>query len=174
AATARIGAAEADLYPRLTLTGTVGFRSEDASDFLTADAFSASFGPSLEWPIFQAGRLVAAVDVQEARQEQALARYEIAVRRAVEEVEGAYARHSRERERGRRLGRSVEASRSAADLARRLHTSGLVDFLEVLDAERTLFAAERQLARSEATASADLVALYVALGGGWETAEAAQ
>jgi outer membrane protein, multidrug efflux system len=167
AATARIGAAEADLYPRLTLTGTVGFRSEDAADLFTADAFSSSFGPSLQWPIFQAGRLVAAVDVQEARQEQALARYELAVRRALEEVESAYARHAQQRERGRRLGRSVEASRSAADLARRLHASGLVDFLEVLDAERTLFAAERQLARSAATASADLVALYVALGGGW-------
>jgi NodT family efflux transporter outer membrane factor (OMF) lipoprotein len=171
AATARIGVAQADLYPRLTLTGSVGLRSEDLKDLLGSDATFAAIGPNLVWPIFAAGRIRANVAVQDARAEQALARYEQALLQALEQVENALVAHAREQLRRRDLAQAVEANREAAELARRLYANGLGAFLDVLDAERSLLVSESRLVESETAVSTSLVALFVALGGGWEQAE---
>jgi NodT family efflux transporter outer membrane factor (OMF) lipoprotein len=171
AATARVGVAVADLYPRFTLSGSVGLRSEAVQDLFGADTSFAAIGPSIEWPIFAAGRLRANVEVANAAQEQALASYELALLEAYEDVENALVRHTREQLRRRSLREAVEANREAAELARRLYANGLGAFLDVLVAERALLDSESRLVESETAVSTSLVALYVALGGGWERAE---
>jgi NodT family efflux transporter outer membrane factor (OMF) lipoprotein len=171
AATARIGEAKADLYPRFTLTGSVGLRSEDLKQLLGSDSSFAAIGPNVVWPIFAAGRIRANVEVQDARTEQALARYEQALLRALEQVENALVSHAREQLRRRELEDAVDANREAVELARRLYANGLGGFLDVLDAERSLLLSESRLVESETAVSTSLVTLYVALGGGWEQAE---
>jgi NodT family efflux transporter outer membrane factor (OMF) lipoprotein len=172
AATARIGEATADLYPRFTLTGSVGLRSEDVKDLLQGRYNFAAIGPNVIWPIFAGGRILAGIEAQNARQEQALARYEQALLLALEEVETALVRYAREQVRRRALRDAVEANRGAAELARRLYANGLLEFLDVLVAERSLLESEDRLVTSETAVSTSLVALYVALGGGWQAAEA--
>jgi NodT family efflux transporter outer membrane factor (OMF) lipoprotein len=172
AATARIGEAKADLYPRVTLTGSVGLRSEDVKDLLAGRYNFAAIGPNVIWPIFAGGRIVANIDVQEARTEAALARYEQTLLLALEQVENALVRYAREQVRRRELLDAVDANREAAVLARRLHANGLIEFLDVLVAERSLLESEDRLLASETAVSTSLVSLYVALGGGWQAAEA--
>lgn len=170
AATARIGEAKAELYPRVTLVGSVGLRSRDVAEMVGGSGFG-SLGPAVEWPIFAGGRIVSNVEAVGARQEQALARYERAVLVAMEEVESALVAYAREQVRRRELRAAADAQRDAVELARRLYFNGLAPFLEVLDAERSLLVSESLLAESETAAASQLVALYVALGGGWERAE---
>jgi outer membrane protein TolC len=123
------------------------------------------------WPIFAGGRILANVEVQNARQEQALARYESTLLGALEEVENALVRHAREQVRRRDLTEATDANREATDLARRLHAAGLADFLDVLVAQRALLESESRLLESETAVSTSLVGIYVALGGGWDSAE---
>jgi NodT family efflux transporter outer membrane factor (OMF) lipoprotein len=172
AATARIGEATADLYPRFTLTGSVGLRSDEVKDLVQGRYNFASGGPSVIWPIFAGGRIVSNIDVQDARTAQALARYEQAVLLAFEQVETALTRYAREQVRRQALREAVDANRGAAVLARRLHANGLIEFLDVLVAERSLLESEDRLVASETAVSTSLVALYVSLGGGWPAAEA--
>lgn len=169
AATARIGAARADLYPSFTLNGSFGLASEDFNNLFEGDSTTWSIGPlAVRWPIFQGGRLRNAVRVQEARQEQALIAYERTVLEAYEEVAGALVEYARVRERRVYLARAVEADRRAVDLANDLWSRGLTDFFNVLDTQRALFELEDQLAQTEAAEATSLIALYKALGGGWE------
>jgi len=171
AETARIGAAQAELLPRLTLVGSIGLRSQDAVKIAGGHGFG-SVGPSVEWPIFAGGRILANVAAQDARAEQAAARYEQTVLGAWAEVETTLARHAHEQVRREELRGAVAAQRDAAELARRLQRSGLAPFLDVLDAERSLLLTEGRLAESETRVATTLVAVYAALGGGWERAEA--
>jgi multidrug efflux system outer membrane protein len=168
AATARIGESEAELYPRFQLIGSIGGRGEDAGDVFTSDGLFWSIGPRVSWPILHGGRIRALVDARDAQQAQALASYEGTLLRAVGEVETAHARWRSEQRRHQALDRAVIASRRSLALAQSLHARGFTDFLGVLVAERSLLEVERQLARSDAAISTHLVALYVALGGGWE------
>ena len=131
-----------------------------------------ALGPRVSWPIFSGGRIRANIRVQEARQEQALLQYEKAILVAVEEVENALSAHVRERRRQEDLGASVAANRRALELATDRYTGGLESFLSVLDAQRALYAAEDLLVQSESAAAVDLIAVYKALGGGWETSDA--
>lgn len=171
AATARIGEATADLYPRFTLTGSVGLRSDDVKDLVQGRYSFASIGPNVIWPVFAGGRIVSNIEVQDARTAQALAAYEQTLLVALQEVETALSRYAREQVRRQELRAAVEANRTAAELARRLHANGLIEFLDVLDAERSLLLSEDRLVTSETAVSASLVTLYVALGGGWQAAE---
>jgi multidrug efflux system outer membrane protein len=172
AATARIGEAEAEMWPRFTLVGTVGIRSQDVAQSVSGYGTFATFGPSVSWPIFAAGRIRSNIAASDARQEQALMRYELALLRALEEAEGALDRHAREQLRRAELQEAVDASRESIELARRLYANGLGGFLDVLVAERTLLDAESRLVESETAVSTSLVTAYVALGGGWKEAEA--
>jgi outer membrane protein, multidrug efflux system len=167
AATARIGVARADLFPRFSILGSFGRRSEDIADFTKGSAQFWNIIPAVRWPIFSGGRIRANVEVQTARQEQALLQYEKDILTALEEVENALSAHTRERSREASLKAAVDSTRRALALATDRYTSGMENFLSVLDAERSVYAAEDQLVRSEKTTAVTLIAVYKALGGGW-------
>lgn len=168
AATARIGVATADLFPKFSLTGSIGQQSSDLSDLAKSSSTFWSLGPTFRWPIFTAGRIRQNIKMQNARQEQAAARYEQTVLLALEDVENALVNYGKEQDRFRFLDAAVKANRRSVEMASELYNRGLIDFLSVLEAQRALFASEDQLITSEKSLSSYLVALYKSLGGGWE------
>jgi NodT family efflux transporter outer membrane factor (OMF) lipoprotein len=170
AATARIGVATADLFPRFSLTGSLGLQSQSFNDLGDYSSRFYSIGPSVSWPIFDAGRIRSNINVQNARQEQAVVRYEQSVLAALEDVENALVGYGKEQQRREQLKRAADANRRSVEMARQLYDRGLTAFLDVLEAQRNLFISEDALVQSEATVSTNLVALYKALGGGWEPA----
>jgi outer membrane protein, multidrug efflux system len=169
AATAQVGAATADLYPRFSLGGGFGVQSISAGDLFTAPSRFWSIGPALLWPVFDAGRIRASIAVRSAQQEQALTLYEKTVLTAFEDVENSLVSYANEQTRYRSLIAAVAANRRAVQMADELHTRGLVDFLNVLASQRALYESESELAQSETIMASNLVALYKALGGGWDT-----
>jgi NodT family efflux transporter outer membrane factor (OMF) lipoprotein len=169
AATAQIGTATADLFPRFSLTGSGGLQSFSASDWFTSGSRFWSVGPTVRWPIFDASRIRANIEVRNAQQEQALRQYEKAVLTALQEVENSLINYAKERARYQSLVEAVAANRRAVEVANELYISGLNDFLSVLDAQRSLLSSENDLTQSEATMASNLVSLYKALGGGWKT-----
>lgn len=170
ATTARIGVATADLFPRFFLTGAAGLQSVNASDFFTAGSRYWSVGPSMRWPILSGGRIRQNIKAQEARQEQSLIRYEQTVLTSLEEVENALVACGKEEEHRKALVQSEVANRRAVELADQRYRSGLVDFLNVLETQRSLLAVQDDLAKSDRTTGQNLVRLYKALGGGWNPA----
>ena len=168
AATARVGVATADLFPRFTLTGSYGWQSEQFDDLLESDSVFWNVGPGVRWNLLDFGRTRSAIEVQNARQEQALVQYEQAVLTALEEVENAIVAYDHEQTRRVSLASAVDSNRRAVELASELYSRGLVDFLNVQEAQRSLLIAEDQLVQSDAQVSTNLVALYKALGGGWD------
>lgn len=171
AQTARIGVAKADLYPRLSLSGTFAFEAIDAGDLLQGGSRAFGFGPTLRWLLFDGGRVRAQVAAEDARTEQALLTYEQSVLNALNEVENALSQYLNQRNRLDALDRSVQAAQRSLKLATRLYRDGLVDFQNVLDAQRELFNNENQLAVARGNTSIFLVQLYKALGGGWDPAD---
>jgi NodT family efflux transporter outer membrane factor (OMF) lipoprotein len=171
ASTARIGVATADLFPKFSLTGLAGFQSISAGDWFNADSRFWSVGPTVQWRIFDAGRIRANIRVQNARQEQALAAYEKTVLASLEEVENSLIAYAKEQIRRRSLEDAVKSSQDSLHLANQLYSNGLVSFINVLDAERSVYLAEDALVQSEKTVTQNLISLYKALGGGWETLE---
>jgi NodT family efflux transporter outer membrane factor (OMF) lipoprotein len=171
AETARIGVAESELYPELSLRGSIGVAAEDVSDLTDGDSGFFGLGPSLRWNVFDSGRLRLQVVAQEARAEQALARWEKAVLVALEEAENAMSAYVHEQDRRNALLEAASQARRAVDLARIQYTEGLSDFQTVLVSERSLAELEDELATSEAAIAASFVALHEALGGGWEENE---
>jgi len=171
AANARIGAATADLFPKFSLTGAVGYQGISAGDWFDDGSRFWSLGPTAQWNIFDAGRIRANIKVQDARQEQALENYEKTVLASFEDVENALVGYAKEQVRLRSLEDAVKSSRESLRLANQLYANGLANFINVLDAERTLYQAQDQLVQSRRSVSANLIALYKALGGGWENTE---
>ena len=174
AATANIGVAKADLFPKFYLTSMAGLESVSASDWFEAGSRFWSAGPTVQWNIFDAGRIRANIKVQDARQEEALGEYEETALSAFEDVENALAAYAKEQVRRRSLEDAVKSSQESLSLANRLYVNGLTDFINVLDAERSLYEAEDALANSDMMVSADVVALYKSLGGGWEEGQQQQ
>lgn len=168
AASAQIGVATADLFPKFSLTGTVGWQSNQFSSWWSAVNRGYSMGPSVEWPIFQGGAIVSNIHVQEALRDQAFISYKKTVLGAFQDVENALVAFTREQEHYKSLKDSVIANRKAVDLSVKLYSEGMLDFLNVLVAERSLYAAEDSLVQSRGSIGLDLAALYKALGGGWE------
>lgn len=169
AQTARIGVATADLYPSFTPTGSIGLEALKAGELFKSASENRSFGPSFSWNIFDAGAIRRNIEVQSAIQEQYLLAYEATVLTALEEVENALTAYAEEQLRRERLTAATDAARLAETLAANKYAAGLVDFTTVLDAQRSLFSYEDQLAESNGTVTADLIRLYKVLGGGWET-----
>ena len=167
AQTAQIGVAKADLYPRLALLGTFAFDALDAAKLFTGDASAFSFGPAVRWNLFDGGRIRSNVKAQESLTEQALLGYEQTVLLALEEVEDAFVAYVQENERRDMLQRSVTAADAAVKLVNTLYRTGLTDFQNVLDTERSLFQQQDQLAQSEVEVTQNLIQIYRALGGGW-------
>ncbi len=171
-ATARIGVATADLFPKVTLMGSIGYLSPTFGEFGDRDARFFSAGPSITWAAFDLGRVRARIGSARAQTDAALAGYEGAVLNALEDTEGALVSYGRAQTRRDALKVAAAASDKAADLAKRRFEGGLIDFLEVLDAERTSLSAELVLSQSRTDAATSLVAVYKALGGGWDTSAA--
>jgi len=167
AATARIGVARADLFPRFFLTGTAGRQANQLHDLTLGLGNFYSVGPGVSLPLFTGGRIRSNIAVQTSRQRQALINYEAVILNALEEVENALVSYSEEQERRDRLNQAVEQSQLAVDLAAEQYRAGLVDFLSVLEAQGELYANESQLVESQTSVTTDLIALYRALGGGW-------
>jgi len=169
AATARVGAAVADLYPKFRLSGSIGIESIDSADILAAASRSWKLGPSFSWPLFDGGQIRRNIEIQSALQEQKLIQYQSMVLAALEEVENALTAYVEEQRRSQALTEAAQAARSAAGLALDKYKGGLQDFSTVLDAQRSQLSFEDQLAQSQGAASTDLVRIYKALGGGWNT-----
>ena len=169
AATAQVGAATADLFPKFFLTGVAGLQSVSASDWITGGSKFWSIGPRITWPVFDAGKIRANIEIRNAQQEQALTQYEKSILNAFRDVETALVNYANEQARYRSLTDAVAANRRAVAMANELYVRGLNDFLNVLDTQRSLYVTESELVQSEATMATNLVALYKALGGGWET-----
>ncbi|HOA73144.1 MAG TPA: efflux transporter outer membrane subunit [Phycisphaerae bacterium] len=168
AATANIGVAVADLYPRFTILGSFGTQTHDMQYFLDRNSAFWSIGPSFSWPIFTAGRIRGNIAVQEARQQQQFIAYHSVILNALEEVENALAAYRLQQVRYEHLENAVNANQRAVDLANERYRKGLTDFLRVLESERSLYVTEDQLVESEAAVVANYIALQKALGGGWE------
>lgn len=167
AQTARVGVATADLYPKFTLIGSIGLESLSSGDFLNAASRSWNIGPGFSWNIFDAGAIRQNIQVQSALQEQSLIQYESTVLGALEEVENALIAYAEEQQRRQALKAGTDAAQLAAQLAQDQYKAGLVDFSNVLDAQRSLLSFEDELAQSDGTVTSNLVRLYKALGGGW-------
>lgn len=168
AATARIGVATADLFPKFSLTGVIGVQSVNTGDWFSPGSQFWNAGPTAQWRLFDSGRIRANIRVQNARQEQALANYEKVVLTSFEEVENALTAYAKEQVRHRSLEDAVKSSQDSLHLANQLYTKGLTNFINVLDAERSLYQTEDALAQSDKAVAQNLIALYKALGGGWE------
>ncbi|MCY2959337.1 MAG: efflux transporter outer membrane subunit [Planctomycetota bacterium] len=164
-ATALTAQATADLYPRITLSASLGQEAQTASGLFDASSNAWSIGAGLLAPLFDGGTLRANLRAQEARRAQAALAWKGVVLDALREVEDALANLGREREREARLAAAVAASQRALVLARDLNQQGLVDFFDVLDAQRAVLSAETQLVQSQSAVSTGTVALYKALGG---------
>lgn len=169
AATARIGMAKADLFPRFTIAGSLGLQSNIFSSTFNRASSAWSLGPAVNWPLFDMGRGRANLELQKALQEEELLAYRQGVFNALREVENALIAATKEEEHRQALARAVAANRTTVELATTLYASGQDDFLTVLDAQRSLYLAEDSLAQSSCTVSTNLVALFKALGGGWQS-----
>lgn len=166
-------AAEAELYPRIVLHASLGQQSNEFGSVLDSASRAWSLGPSLVLPLFDRGTLRAQAEAADERSQQALLAWQKAVLGAFAEVEGALTSLARERERLEKLEQSLEASHRALELATELQSRGLVDFFQVLDAQRVQLDADSALAQSRTALAQKSVALCKALGGGWEALEPA-
>ncbi len=167
AQTERIGIATADLYPTFFLLGDFGYLGV-RSDLIDGSRKTYSFGPTLRWNIFDGGRVRNRIRAEDARTEQALARYENTVLEALEEVENAAVNYTEETQRMEFLRDSVVAAQRSVELVGVLYKSGLTDFQNVLDMERSLAEQEDRFVESVGFVTQNMIAIYRALGGGWD------
>ena len=167
AATARIGVAVADLFPRITFVGSAGYDSATWHDLGNSASQTYSWGPSISWAALDLGRVRARIRIARAQTDIALAAYEAAVLNALEDTENSLVTYGESQRREETLERAATESTTAARLARQRFEGGLSDFLSVLQAERDALAAQDSLAQGRTQTATSLVAVYKALGGGW-------
>jgi len=167
AQTMLIGAAQADYLPRVSLAASAGYTAPTFNSIGNTGTPRFFIGPVLSWPFLDLGRVKTRVDIAQAQADQARAQYTSAVVGAIGETESAIVSYDRSRARLANLGEAVRASTHALDLAQLRYEAGETDFLQVLDAQRTLLSAESQLAVGRTSAVTALVALYKAVGGAW-------
>ena len=159
--------ATADLFPKFSLSGAAGFRSNQFSSWVDWVNRFWSVGPSASWQVFASGAIRSNIKLQEAIQEQSVFAYQQTVLTALQDVENALIASAKEADHLKALTEAVAANRQAVELSTLLYTQGQVDFLNVLNAQRSLFVSEDAMVQSTGTVSTNLVALYKALGGGW-------
>ena len=167
---ALIGARKAEYYPTFTLPGTFTFDAFDASD-LSGDALQYSFGPQFRWNLFAGGRVRSRVEAEASRTKQAESRYESVVLRALEDVENAMVSLIEDRARIEHLEQAAASAGESVRLVQSLYKSGLTDFQNVLNSERSLRGHQDRLADTSGMLAMDMVRLYKALGGGWRPDE---
>jgi outer membrane protein TolC len=168
AQTARVGVATADLYPSFRLSGFLGMTAASAEAFFSDNSPNVSITPFISVPIFNRGRIRSQIEIQNAILERNMIEYETTVLDSVKEVRDAIAAYGEEQKRYRILQKGAEEARSALDIAEEQFRSGLVTFLNVLDAQRALLTFEENGISSRGAITQNLVQLYKALGGGWE------
>ncbi|MGD8366532.1 MAG: efflux transporter outer membrane subunit [Desulfobacterales bacterium] len=169
AQTARIGEAEAERYPKFTLNGSIGLEALSFGDLFSSANRTWSIGPSFSWPVIDGGAVRNNINIQTERRQQALIRYNAAILSALEEVENALVTYAKEQQKLGLLQNAADAARSAAELAGYRYATGMIGFSDVLDAQRSLLSFEDQVAQSRGAVLSDLVRLYKALGGGWQS-----
>lgn len=165
AATALQGAAVAELFPKISLSAFLGLRNTDLESVFKSAAFSYGTAANLLQPLLNFGRVRAGIDLADARQQEAFLTYEKTVLEALRETETVLSRYLNEEQRRRLLGSSTLDLRESLRLSQLRYQEGVISFLDVLDSQRSLYAAEIELARSEADTSTHLIAVYKALGG---------
>ncbi|HKY03034.1 MAG TPA: efflux transporter outer membrane subunit [Burkholderiales bacterium] len=168
AANARIGVAKAAFFPSITLTGILGFVSDDLSELFSSDARTWAYGGVLSQPLFTGGTLLGRLTVSEAQQKQALYAYQQSIQNAFAEVENSLIDQTKTREQLAAQRRQVDALARYSELAWLRYDNGYTSYIEVLDAERSLFSAQLQLAQTESQLHFAVINLYKAMGGGWE------
>lgn len=166
AAVHRIGVAEADWYPKLFISGSIGFENRRKSRLFAKDSFIASLGPAVSWPIFQGGAIYANVKAMESRANEAALAYELAIQNAYGEVRDKYSAYTQEYHRYQALKLAVKAASDAVTISNDLYKNGLKDFNNVLDAQRSRLQLEEELAVSRGQITMFLIDLYKSLGGG--------
>ncbi len=169
AATARIGVAKADFFPRITLLGSANVSAQSLAGLGDGNAFGFGIGPSISWSGFDRVKVQAQVDIADARTEAALATYEQTVLLALEETRTAMSAYGREVTRFGSLRAAGRSARQASDLARTRFNEGADDFIDVLDAEARQLATEAALAQSRTAVVRNYIDIYRALGAGWVT-----
>jgi len=162
-----VGAAQADYLPHFALGASVGYTSNRVASLTDNNMSRVLFGPTVTYPLLDLGRVRERVSIAQASQSEAQAQYTSTVLRALEETETAVSSYDRAHERVGLLGDAVTSSTKALDLAQQRFEAGLTDFLQVLDAQRTVLDAENQLVAAQVQAGTSLVALYKAAGGTW-------
>ena len=167
AATARVGEAKADYFPKFTLLGNAGREATQLHDLSLGLGNFFSAGPSVSVPVFTGGKIRSNVAIQNAPVKEALAAYRAAILTAFEETENALVSYSNEQNRRDRLEATLRADQDAFELATVQYRAGLSDFLTVLDAERQMYSNQDLLAQSQTQVTSNLIGLYKALGGGW-------
>ncbi len=173
AATANVGVATASFYPDISLSGEAGLRALDASYLTNWASLFYSFGPSISLPIFQGGKLTASLHMARTQEAGAALAYRGTVLNALREVENALVAYRTDRVARDRLAGTIRSGEQALYLSRDAYKNGLSDFLQVLDAQRTLVQSRQQLIQADITLTDDVIALYNALGGGWQETEMA-
>ena len=168
AATADIGVAVADFYPSVKIGGSLGLQATQFGRLFDLNSHLYAAGPGISFPLFEGGRLRATLQFREAAQQEAAFNYQKTVLEAWHEVDNALTAYAMEQTRREELLLAERDNRHALGLAQSRYQQGVADFLAVLDAQRNLLATQLQLADSTTAISANLVALYKALGGGWE------
>ncbi|WP_342321408.1 efflux transporter outer membrane subunit [Kosakonia sp. BYX6] len=168
AATAQIGVSVAQLFPSLSLSGQFGLRNDESGWLTDWSSHFYSFGPQISIPIFEGGRQVSSVKLARAQQGAAVLNYRQTVLSALSDVENALVSYRADQQREASLDKTLDALQSAFSLASDSYRKGIASFLDVLDAQRQLAQASQQREQARVQSSLDLVALYKALGGGWE------
>ncbi len=167
-ATADIGVAVAAFYPTVSFNGTVGFQALDLKSLWKGASLEYNLGPSVSMPLFEGGKLTSTLNLRTAQQQEAWINFHETVLKAWHDVVNALVAYRTEAARRRDLLQQVDHAGKALDLARSRYRDGVEQFVTVLDAERTLLSAQQEAAQSATNVSTDIVALYKALGGGWE------
>ncbi|MEB3702000.1 Outer membrane channel TolC [Candidatus Bealeia paramacronuclearis] len=167
--TAQIGLAMGDLFPKFSFTGNLGYNSSKGSNFFDHTSFNASFGPTFTWDIIDFGRVRANIEAQEAIKDQSYYQYKSVLLSALQDVENGLVNLSSEGKRHENLYAALTASQGVVDLSLSEYQAGVIDFLTVLTAKTVRNTNELNFIQSQAALSVDAIALYKALGGGWET-----
>jgi outer membrane protein TolC len=166
-ATAKIGVAIADLFPKFNITGGFTVQENSVSDFFSNPVRVGSVGPGISWDIFRGGAIKSNIKLQEALRDEAFINYQKIVLNALAEVENAIISLTKEQEHFLSLQNAVNSNRQAVDIAVKLYTEGQTDFLNVINAQGSLLSSQDALAQSKRDISTYLVSLYKAMGGDW-------
>ncbi len=173
-ATARIGVAEADLYPQVTLSGDFGVGAEEFGKMFNWSSRFVGIGPQIRWQLFEGGRIVANIEAHKAIRQELLDQYKLTILTALREAANALVSFNRQQEQLNLLAQSVESTRESVRIASERYAGGTIDYQSLLDTERSLLKAQDAATVSQGDITLNLISLYKAIGGGWEEIERKQ